>query len=158
MFSERFGTQKRFSPSVAYGTSVTSKMEGNLNRTIAMLFGYVFLAVGALGFVMNPTLILFGVNGLHNLVHIASGAVLLIGAYAAGGRNARTVNIVFGAVYLLVALLGFVAPGLTAALLASDADAFPYADAILHAILGVALVGAGLAFKNDTTTAAPRRA
>lgn len=139
------------------GATVTS-VEGNLNRTIAMLFGYVFLAVGVLGFILNPTLIVFGVNGLHNVVHLASGAVLLAGAYMAGGRNARTVNTVFGAVYLLVALLGFVAPGLTAALLASDADAFPYADAILHALLGVALVGAGLAFKGDADAVAARRA
>lgn len=124
-------------------------MEGNLNRIIAMIFGYVFLAVGLLGFVMNPTLILFGVNALHNVVHLASGAVLLAGAYLAGGKNARTVNMTFGAVYLLVAILGFVAPGLTATLLESDSDAFAYADAILHAILGIALVGSGLAFKND---------
>lgn len=132
-------------------------MEGNLNRTIALLFGYVFLAVGVLGFIMNPTLILFGVNALHNIVHIASGAVLLIGAYAAGGRNARTVNTVFGAVYLLVAVLGFVAPGLTATLLASDADAFPFADAILHTVLGIALVGSGLAFKDTAPASTPRR-
>ena len=138
-------------------SSVTS-LEGNLNRTIALLFGYVFLAVGVLGFVMNPTLIAFGVNALHNIVHLASGVVLLLGAYAASGRNARTVNLTFGAVYLVVALLGFVAPGVTAALLASDADAFPFADAILHAVLGIALVGTALAFKNDSPAMAARRA
>lgn len=133
-------------------------MEGNLNRTIALLFGYVFLAVGVLGFVMNPTLILFGVNAMHNVVHLASGAVLLTGAYMAGGKNARVVNMTFGAVYLLVAVLGFVAPGLTAALLASDADAFPYADAILHTILGVALVGSAVAIKDAAPAVAARRA
>lgn len=122
-------------------------MQGNLNRTIALLFGYVFLAVGVLGFAFQPTLFAFGVNPLHNVVHLASGLALLAGAYVAGGVHAKTVNTVLGAVYLLVALLGFVTPGLTAALLHSDADAFPFADAILHAILGVALLGAGLAIK-----------
>lgn len=122
----------------------------NLNKTIGLVFGVVFIAVGLLGFIMNPTLIAFGVNALHNVVHLASGAVLLFGALANGGRNARTVNMVFGGVYLLVAALGFIAPGLTAALLASDADAFPFADAILHSILGVALVGAGLVFKEES--------
>lgn len=121
----------------------------NLHKTLALVFGIVFLAVGVLGFVMNPTLIAFGVNGLHNVVHLASGAVLLAGALTAGGRNARTVNLAFGAVYLLVALLGFVAPGLTAALLGSDADLFPFADAILHAILGVALVGSAFLLGQD---------
>ena len=125
----------------------------DLNKTISMIFGVVFLAVGVLGFVMHPTLILFGVNTLHNIVHLASGAVLLGGALANGGRNARHVNIVFGAVYLLVAVLGFVAPGLTATLLASDADAFSYADAGLHAVLGIALIGAGVAFKDDARRA-----
>lgn len=135
-------------------TSLTT----NLNRTIALVFGYVFLAVGLLGFVMEPTLIAFGVNVLHNVVHLASGAVLLAGAYMAGGRHARSVNMAFGAVYLVVAILGSVAPGLTATLLASDADAFPYADAILHAVLGLALVGSGLAFKSETESVAARRA
>lgn len=134
--------------------SVTS-LEGNLNKTISTLFGVVFLAVGLLGLFVNPTLILFGVNGLHNLVHLASGVVLLVGVFAAGGRHARTVNVVFGAVYLLVAALGFVAPGLTATLLASDHDAFAFADAALHAILGVVLVGAGLAFKDARAAATP---
>lgn len=121
----------------------------NLNKTIGLVFGVVFIAVGLLGFVMNPTLIAFGVNGLHNFVHLASGAVLLAGALMNEGRNARTVNMVFGAVYLLVAALGFIASGLTDTLLASNHDAFPFADAILHSILGIALVGSGLVFKDE---------
>lgn len=129
----------------------------NLNKTIATVFGVVFIAVGLLGFFMNPTLIVFGVNGLHNVVHLASGAVLLAGAMMNDGRNARTVNMVFGGVYLLVAALGFITPALTAALLESNADAFPYADAILHAVLGVTLVGSGLALKDETPYGAPAR-
>ena len=129
----------------------------NLNKTIGLLFGVVFIAVGLLGSVLNPTLIAFGVNPLHNIVHLASGAVLLSGALMNEGRNARTVNMAFGAVYLLVAALGFVTPGLTDALLRSDADAFPFADATLHALLGIALVGAGLMFKDETPRAAPVR-
>lgn len=121
----------------------------NLNKTIGLLFGGVFIAVGLLGFVMNPTLIAFGVNPLHNVVHLAAGAALLAGALLAGGRNARTVNMTFGGVYLLVGALGFVAPSLTAALLGSGADAFPYADAVLHAVLGAALVGSGLMARED---------
>lgn len=133
-----------------------TSLEGNLNKTIGLLFGFVFLAVGVLGFVLNPTLIFFGVNGLHNVVHLASGAVLLTGAYMNGGRNARQFNLAFGAVYLVVAALGFVAPGVTDALLASGADAFPYADAILHTILGITLVGAGIAFKDARRPVASR--
>lgn len=126
----------------------------NLNKTVGMLFGFVFLAVGLLGFVVNPTLIAFGVNTLHNLVHLASGGVLLAGAFMNDGRNARNVNLAFGAVYVLVALLGFVASGLTDTLLASNYDAFPFADAILHAILGFALVGVAFAERSTAPTAA----
>ena len=117
----------------------------NLNRSVGMLFGFVFVAVGLLGFVLSPTLIVFGVNGLHNVVHLASGAALLGGAFMSGGRHARTVNLTFGAVYLVVAALGFVASGATATLLGSDADAFPFADAALHTLLGLALVAVSFA-------------
>jgi hypothetical protein len=136
---------------------VTS-LESNVNKIVGIVFGVVFIAVGLLGFLMNPTLIVFGVNGLHNLVHLASGGVLLAGAFMNEGRNARQVNLAFGVVYLVVAALGFIAPGLANPLLASDHDAFPFADAGLHAILGIALVGAALAFKSPTTgTIAARR-
>lgn len=122
----------------------------NPHKTIGIAFGVVFLAVGALGFVVKPTLIAFGVNMLHNVVHLLSGAVLLAGALMDEGRRARQVNLAFGAVYLLVAVLGFALPALTDRLLASGADAFPFADAALHLVLGLALVGSALAIKETS--------
>ncbi len=47
------------------------------------------------------------VNAWHNLVHIASGVIGLAVASSYGG--ARTYAIAFGAVYLVVTLLGFIA-------------------------------------------------
>lgn len=131
-------------------------MEPKLHKMVGMIFGFVFIAVGLLGFIMSPTLIVFGVNALHNVVHLASGAALLAGAYMAGGQNARTINLTVGVVYLLVAALGFLAPALTDSLVASDGDAFPFADAALHAILGIALVGSAFAVR-DTRGATPSR-
>src|SRR5437764_2343171 len=103
-------------------------MTSSLNKILAIVLGVVFIAVGLLGFVLNPTLIVFGVNVTHDLVHLASGAALLIGAFAAGGQYVRRVNLAVGVVYLLVAAVGLLAPGLTDSLVNSGADSFAYAD------------------------------
>jgi uncharacterized protein DUF4383 len=51
-------------------------------KTLALLFGVVFLLIGVLGFVPGVTTdeMLFGifhVNAAHNVVHLLSGAVAL---------------------------------------------------------------------------------
>ena len=79
------------------------------------LVGVVLIAAGALGFIGNAS---FGgadrrgsflgldVNGWHNLVHIATGVLLLAGAPRASA--ARAVCVIFGGAYALVAVLGFI--------------------------------------------------
>ena len=84
-------------------------------KTAAILFGIVFLVVGILGFVpacttdMNgmPMLLgIFHVNTAHIIVHLASGAVFLICGIAGAGPS-RTFFKIFGIVYAIVAILGF---------------------------------------------------
>jgi len=86
-------------------------------QIFALAFGVVYLAVGVLGFAVtgfdnfagetfDDKLIVFAVNPLHNVVHILLGAVW-IGA-AGSHATAKIVNVVFGAVLLLVAILGLV--------------------------------------------------
>ncbi len=90
-------------------------------RTPAQLYclvaGATLLLAGILGFVADSSfdtgdavqggdLIVFEVNGIHNLVHIASGLVLL--AAFARRAAARTVAIAFGVVYGVVAIIGLV--------------------------------------------------
>jgi hypothetical protein len=80
-------------------------------QKIAVGFGIVFLAVGFLGFVPGVTkdehlLGIFHVNAAHNMVHILTGAVAVI----CGLMSARTSQLffrIFGVVYGLVAVLGF---------------------------------------------------
>lgn len=77
----------------------------------AKVFGIVFLIVGALGFVPpaapNGYLLgLFQVDALHNLVHVLTGVVALIAAYSSE-RASRLFLQIFGAVYGLLAVLGF---------------------------------------------------
>jgi hypothetical protein len=72
----------------------------------------IFLVVGILGFIpaVAPHGMLFGifhVNAAHNAVHLLSGAVAL-GCGLAGPGAARLYFRIFGIVYGLVAVLGFV--------------------------------------------------
>ena len=79
-------------------------------KKLATIFGVILLAVGILGFVPALTpegrlLGIFAVDGVHNMVHIATGIAAI--ACAMGGEGAaRAFFKVFGVVYLLVAVLG----------------------------------------------------
>jgi zinc transporter ZupT len=83
-------------------------------QTFAMVFGLVYLLVGIAGFFVaseftggstDDKLILFPVNHLHNIVHLAIGALLLAGSRTAA--QAKSMNMLVGIVLLLVAVLGF---------------------------------------------------
>ncbi len=84
-----------------------------LARTVAAVFGAVYLLVGILGFVLvsggeGDLLGLFPVNALHNIVHVLLGAILLYGSmsYAAAVQATRGV----GAVLIILGILGFITP------------------------------------------------
>jgi hypothetical protein len=120
----------------------------------ALVFGVVLIGAGVVGFfyeasfaVGDDTLVerdaVFGildVNGWHNLVHILSGVIglLVVGSYA----NSRTYALAFGGIYIVVAILGFIY---------GDGDSIfkivpvNTEDNILHALIGVAGLGAGMA-------------
>ena len=113
-------------------------------KTLAMVFGVVFVLVGLLGFVPNP---LVGVDGifetdlLHNLVHLLFGVILVVVAMKSAAQSALWLTIL-GAVYLVLAALGFVMTGEDEMLLGLvHANV---ADHWLHVVLGVVLVAAGV--------------
>ena len=80
----------------------------------ALVFGVVYLLIGIVGFAVtgfenfakdgDKALIIFEINPLHNIVHIAVGALLIGGARA--HATAKSVNLLVGATYGLVAILG----------------------------------------------------
>ncbi len=83
-------------------------------KKAALAVGIVFLLIGIAGFIPGLTvnsggvdklLGLFQVDGVHNMVHILSGIVFL--AASQKERLARTAFQVFGVVYALVTLIGF---------------------------------------------------
>jgi hypothetical protein len=83
-------------------------------KTFGMLFGIVFLAVGILGFVPGVTkdemlLGIFHVNTVHSVIHIVSGAIFLFASMAGAGAASLWFKL-FGLVYAVVAVLGFMNP------------------------------------------------
>ena len=114
-------------------------------KTAALIIGVVFVLVGLLGFVNNPVLGIFAVNGLHNVVHLLVG-LALIGAAAAGRSASKGVNSLVGAVYLLVGVLGLVVGDGELNLLALNAP-----DHALHFGTAIVLLAVGLA--GDRTSA-----
>jgi hypothetical protein len=78
-----------------------------LVKPITWIFGIVFLLIGVAGFFMSsPLLGLYAVDTNHNVVHLLSGIVALIAA-GSGDMYARWYLILFGIVYALVTILGF---------------------------------------------------
>lgn len=113
-------------------------------KTMAVLFGVVFLLVGILGFVPAVTkdqmlLGIFHVNAAHNCVHLLSGVVALIAGMAGAGA-ARWYFRIFGLVYGLVAVMGFMmGDGMLLGLISNNT-----ADTWLH--VGIAAVSLILGF------------
>ena len=85
-------------------------------QRFAVVFGAVYLLVGAAGFVVtrghdfagmdHGTLLIFAVNPLHNIIHLAIGLAWLVSAPR--HRAARVANLLIGVVLGLVTVLGFV--------------------------------------------------
>jgi hypothetical protein len=81
-------------------------------RTIYLVLGSLLVVAGIAGFVLpSPLLGLFEVNTLHNIIHLASGALTLVAASQGIGAM-RTWGRLFGAIYLAVGIAGFVEPDL----------------------------------------------
>jgi hypothetical protein len=110
-------------------------------KKFAMVVGVVFVLVGLLGFVGNPIVGrsgMFLTNAVHDVAHILIGVIILVMA----GSKPNTALTVFGVVYLLLAVLGFVMQSPLLGLVEVNA-----ADNWLHVVLGVVLLAAGLGMK-----------
>ncbi|MGH2808906.1 MAG: DUF4383 domain-containing protein [Actinomycetota bacterium] len=127
-------------------------------QTFGLIFGAVYVLVGILGFFVADSftggqaadkLILFPVNHMHNIVHLLIGAALLFGSTRAD--LAKTINLVVGVAYALVAVLGFM--GVVTPELINDRGV---ADDFLHlatAILAIYFGTAGASAPTPATTA-----
>jgi Domain of unknown function (DUF4383) len=130
-------------------------------RLYAGVVGAVLVVAGIIGFFyssdfgspgdVDPVLGILDVNGWHNLVHILTGALGLL-AFSAGVYAARQYALALGAVYLIVAIWGFVV---------GDGDQIlgiipvNTEDNVLHLLIGLAGLGAGFATAETRPAAAP---
>lgn len=140
----------------AHNTGSTN--EKSTNQKVALVFGAIYVLVGILGFFFTDQFVgedtkdtllgIFGVNHLHNIVHLLIG-VALIGASRAGHSAARSANMTIGAVYLLLGVIGWFFKG--------DANFLNLnaADHLLHLASGAVLfaVSRGVGENTNTRTA-----
>jgi hypothetical protein len=121
-------------------------------QVFALVIGLALVAAGIAGFFYNASfdtgddlprdavIGVLDVNGWHNVLHIATGVIGLVLAGSYDG--ARLFAISAGAVYLVVAVAGFLAgdAGEIAGLIPVNTE-----DNVLHLLIGIAGVGAGFA-------------
>jgi hypothetical protein len=118
-----------------------------MNKRWAMIFGSMFVLVGLLGYISNPLFGpdgLFMTNGPHNLTHLLVGVILLF-ASTQTERAAYLSNMTFGAVYLLLALMGFASIGAEGHTNLLGMVHINGADNWLHLALGVGMIGIAMA-------------
>ena len=118
-------------------------------KTLAWVFGIVFLLIGVLGFYSGGNMLLgiFMISKRHNAVHLGSGALALLAAV--GGENtARLYFKVFGIVYLLVAIAGFAAHRVPVLGIPLNT-----ADDVLHLVIAAVSLYAGFAGSKEPATA-----
>jgi len=141
----------------------SNPMTRTLLQTAAMAVGAVFLIVGVLGFVPGITtdysqmkfaghtsgamlLGIFMVSILHNVVHLLFGVAGLVLARSWDGARAYLVG--GGVIYLVLWIYGLATSDM------SKANFVPLntADDWLHLVLGVGMIGLGLALSRSRET------
>lgn len=130
-------------------------------QVVAGVLGVTLLAAGLVGLAVDSTfesgavdgstLLGLEVNGWHNVVHAASGLLLLAGL--GSNRRARTVCRLFGLTYTVVTVVGIADGEDVFGLLPVNA-----ADNVLHLVLALLALWAAAASKDRRDTIARYRA
>ena len=97
--------------------------------------GFFLTGFGGFFGMDGETLVLFGINPAHNLLHLVLGVTYLIGARATEA-GARAVAVVLSSAYLLVGVLGLLLIETSANILAIN-----QADNVLHLAVGALGLG-----------------
>ena len=106
-------------------------------KTLCKIAGTALVLAGIFGFV-KPDLLGLHLTAIHNVVHLLTGAIALYLGFAGSSSAARTFCQVFGVIYLLLGVVGFVAPQVISQIIgahiSSDTSMLP--DNIVHLVVG----------------------
>lgn len=115
-------------------------------KLVSKIVGIVLLLVGIVGFFL-PSILGMHLTLIHNIVHLATALVALYFGFVSSTKATHSFCQVFGVVYLLVGLLGFIAPTVVVSLLMghnmNEAPSL-IMDNIVHLLLGVVFMVVGL--------------
>ncbi|MFT5280913.1 MAG: hypothetical protein ACI9AR_000354 [Flavobacteriaceae bacterium] len=111
-----------------------------MKKTVKVL-SIIFILIGILGFVKGlvpegKLLGIFEVDAMHNVIHLLSGIIGLVAARTKCG--AKKFAMIFGIIYLIVAIIGFVNGG---DIFLTNVNG---ADNILHLVLAIVLLSLGM--------------
>jgi hypothetical protein len=116
-------------------------------KTICKIFGAVLVVVGIVGFFIDNLLGLH-LTLLHNAVHILTGLVALYFGFSGSDASARTFSMAFGAIYVLLGIVGFVQPNIIATVIqfhgTVTAGSDLIMDNIVHLLVGAVFLIVGL--------------
>jgi hypothetical protein len=116
-------------------------------KNAAIIIGLIFLAVGLLGYTSNPIIgpdeAMFHTDSLHNIVHLVSGALFLLVAFAFPG-SVRSFLKIFGVVYFFLGILGLFTIGSDGTTHLLGFLHVNGADNYLHIALGLVIFLAGM--------------
>ena len=116
---------------------------GSTVGRIAGAVGIVYMLVGVAGFAVGSAfsshhVLIFQVTPLHNVAHLALGALLVVGA-SRGPESARQAMFVVGSVFLLLSVFGPLIMDMPMDVLGLNG-----ADHLLHGLTAIGLLGAAV--------------
>lgn len=112
-------------------------------KTACKILGFVLIAAGIVGF-FKYDLAGFHLTTIHNIVHLVTGGAALYFGFTTTVAAARMFCLIMGAIYLILGVVGFIAPTLiTAIIQAHDADVNMAPDNIVHLLFGAAFLIVG---------------
>lgn len=114
-------------------------------KTACKILGIVLLLVGLVGF-FSHNLLGLHLTTIHNIIHLVTGALALYLGFTGSTKATHLFCQVFGVVYLLVGLLGFISPATVESVLqiqTTTESANLMLDNIIHLILGAVFLVVG---------------
>ena len=125
-------------------------------KMLAIILGVILVLLGLLGFISNPLIganSLFVADGVHNLIHLVFGAILLIVAFWSEKDSSLWLKII-GVVVFLLGIIGILTLSSDGGMLLGIAYTNG-ASNWLHLVAGVVIFIAGTYVRNETEENTP---